>query len=517
MTAAQKKQKRLQDQARQFWLQAKKHLEAGVQPGNRRGMASGIDRWKFSTGQVGGPTNPQPGGVSIQAGRSVSDADVDKFIAQMGGNPYAPKGKKGKKAKATPAANMRMQQLLQQNGMAPQQGQEQDNSPRALLAKLSEEYQRKTDEANAANEARYQEVKGSNNELYGRVMGEVDNWGGVQHQLNEERAKESLSEQAAYLESRGLTNSTVMPSFQARSDRDLALTQQDLSEKKSARKLGYDIDLTNNANNFIERRTDKAPDSSQFAALVAKLGEAEAYRKGREEAAAKSKKSRKSAPRIPYLPTGGVSAGQAAQMAQQMTGAFRMPQQGYAMPAYGGGQQYPANYEQQPVPQQGMTPAQYRKLQEQFAQQQRINSRLAGGYQQGDASRAVGAGMQRKRDKQWEQVEQEEANKQWMRDQAANVMRMGQQGYQAMNNLRYESQRNAALGQLNAGIGYASNVAGNIGQRLTAAQQAYQQQRLMQNRANEDQAWRFQTNAFGPTPESQRDSFDPIYQVGLFR
>ncbi len=107
---------------------------------------------------------------------------------------------------------------------------------------------------------------------------------------------------------------------------NLALTQQDLSERKSARRLGYDIDLTNNANSFIERRTDRGPDNTALLALSAKLGEAEAYRKGKSEAASaaqrRGSRSRGRSNQPSYLGPQGVSPAYAAMLAQQMYGNY---------------------------------------------------------------------------------------------------------------------------------------------------------------------------------------------------
>jgi len=159
-------------------------------------------------------------------------------------------------------------------------------------------------------------------------------------------AKESMGNIRGNLAARGLTDSTIGDAFQARNDRDLALTQQDLSERKSARRLGYDIDLTNNANAFIERRTDRGPDNTALLALSAKLGEAEAYRKGKMEAAAAAQRrgtrSRGRSNQPPYLGPQGIHPALAAMLATGMQqnflgglgGAMGMMGRGGGGPAY---------------------------------------------------------------------------------------------------------------------------------------------------------------------------------------
>lgn len=305
MTNAQK--------AQQFYEEAKRHLSmlAGVN-GSRpqRGYFPG--RGSTAGGMV--PDNQmRPGTFNVKFGQAPSDADVQAFIRSMGGNPYAngAQGRSPERSNSTPSAGG--------TAPAPAEGE----SIRALIERLSGDFKKQQDAANAANEARYQEVKGSNADLYNRVMGEVDNWGGVQSQLNQEKAKESINNIRANLASRGLTDSTIGEAFAARNARDLALTQQDLSERKSDRRVGYDVNLTNNANNFIERRTDKGPDNSALLALSARLGEAEAYQKGMRQAAAMNRQSRPEQPQQPqYMGGGGVAPEYAMMLANQMQGNY---------------------------------------------------------------------------------------------------------------------------------------------------------------------------------------------------
>lgn len=312
MTNAQK--------AQQFYNEAKRHLMmlAGVN-GSRpqRGYFPG----RGSTAGGMAPDNQmRPGTFNVKFGQAPSDADVQAFIRSMGGNPYAngAQGRSPERSNSTPSAGG--------TAPAPAGGE----SIRALIERLAGDYKAQQDAANAANEARYQEVKGSNADLYNRVMGEVDNWGGVQSQLNQEKAKESINNIRANLASRGLTDSTIGEAFAARNARDLALTQQDLSERKSDRRVGYDVNLTNNANNFIERRTDKGPDNSALLALSSRLGEAEAYQKGMQQAAAMNRQSRPEQQQPQYMGGGGVSPEYASMLATQMQNNF-MGQLGGAM------------------------------------------------------------------------------------------------------------------------------------------------------------------------------------------
>lgn len=323
MTKAQK--------AQQLYDQARKHLR------QLAGVSGGRKQWHYSppNAYVNGdqaPAQARPGMFNVQYGVEPSPAEIQAYIRHVGGDRSAKKaqGSSVGKSNSTPSAG----------GTAPAPGE--GESIRELIAKMAADVKAQQDAANAANEARYGEVKGSNEALYGRVMGEVDNWGGVQSQLNEERARQSMGNIRGNLASRGLTDSTIGDAFQARNDRDLALTQQDLSERKSARSLGYDIDLTNNANAFIERRTDRAPDNSALLALSAKLGEAEALERGRTGVSQQSQQrgtTGRNRRQPSYLGPQGVSPAYAGMLANQIQGNFA-GQLGNAMgmiPRYGGG------------------------------------------------------------------------------------------------------------------------------------------------------------------------------------
>lgn len=249
----------------------------------------------------------RPGTFTTQYGVEPTPAEVQAFMKAKGWTAKTPKNSAKSKAST-----------LSAGGAAP--ASSRGESVRSYIEKMAADVKRQQDAANAANEFRYQEVRGSQDALYNRTMGEVDNWGNVQSELNKENARESLANIKSGLAARGLTDSSIGSAFEARNARDLALTQQALSEAKSARRIGYDMDLTRDANAFTERRTDRAPDNSALLALSEKLGEAEAYRRGRTEAA-RNHTSRPRQQQIPYVPQ-GVNPAYAGMLAQQMQGNF---------------------------------------------------------------------------------------------------------------------------------------------------------------------------------------------------
>lgn len=294
--------------AEQFRKAAREHLMklAGVGTGRPNWGAGGaVDHAR--TASAGGiPRNASGMGYTVQYGKAPREADVDAFIKAMGGNPYL---KPRQSRKATTASS---------GAAATAATSTAKSSPRDMLMQLAQEYQDKLDEANYANEFRYQQGLGMLGDVAARNQGRVDNWGRVQESLNAERAAESLKAQKAYLASRGLSNSNILPAFQARSDRDLALLQQDVSERRDARASEYDTRDTGAVTNWIQARYDNPPDPAMFTRMAEQLAQADAYSAQNRQAPTYTPIS---GPRqIPYR--GGVRPGTAMRMAQQTLGGF---------------------------------------------------------------------------------------------------------------------------------------------------------------------------------------------------
>lgn len=295
------------------------------------GVDGGRRQWGYfnrpnitAGGQARGPQQ-FPGTMNVQFGMTPTDAEVKANLMRLGlGGGPAPR-------QAQPAATMPVG--VQAAPAAP--------AGSSMLEKLIADSQEKEDEANYQNQLRYDQVLNNQNQLYGRTMGEVDNWGNVQKQLNDEKAAETLSAIKADMAARGIANSNVTPAFQQRNSRDLALTQQDLSERKSARRIGYDTALTQDQNAFIERRNDVGPDQNALMQLALQYGQSG---NGTGTLPAQSTAP---APQPRYqpqqnAPVGGVSSQQAAMMAGalqnnfmgQMGGFGGMPSMAYTSNRY---------------------------------------------------------------------------------------------------------------------------------------------------------------------------------------
>lgn len=240
-----------------------------------------------------------PGAINLRANMAPTDDQIRALMYQMNGGgggsaaaPTAGLGWRGEVNSSTPNRGNPLDAAMGQFN-----AQQRVGGPLGIFDQLSQQWKQKQDEANAANEARYSEIKGNKQAQANRVMNEVGNWGNFQKAMNDEKAKETLGNIQANLASRGLGNTTIGDSFRQRNARDLQLTNQDLSERKSDRYVNYDNALSNDYNAFIERKTDKAPEYGQMQALLAKLGEAQAY----QQAAA----ARQQQPTVAAVPQDG--------------------------------------------------------------------------------------------------------------------------------------------------------------------------------------------------------------------
>lgn len=296
-------------------LQREMRKIAGVDGGRRQWGY--FNRPNITAGGQALAPQPFPGTMNVKFGQTPTDAEVKANLMRLGlGGGPAPR--QGQPAATNPVG-------VQAAPGAP--------TGSSMLEKLIADSQAKEEEANYQNQLRYDQVLNNQNQLYGRTMGEVDNWGNTQKQLNDEKAAETLSAIKADMAARGIANSNVTPAFQQRNARDLALTQQDLSERKSARRIGYDTALTQDQNAFIERRNDVGPDQNALMQLALQYGQSGNGTGTLPQPAATAPQPRYQPQQ--QAPVGGVSGQQAMMMANQMQGNFLggMGMMGGGMPA----------------------------------------------------------------------------------------------------------------------------------------------------------------------------------------
>jgi len=281
---------------------------------NRRNVTSG--------GQVRNKAQ-RPGFYDTQFGVAPTEAEVQAYWMANGGG----KGKKQKRLDTNAGKRARAEALAAAAAAAPAS---EKSAYTQLLEESAASLKQQTENANAENLRRWNMEGEGHDQLRASVTGELDNWGGVQSQLNAEQAQQNLDKVNENLLSSGLTNSTNVMAAKLASDRNLALIQQDLSEKKSDRKVQYDMELTRGKNDWIRSRFDNAPDPNSLMQIYAKLGEAEAMDKARAAAAAvgsgtRGGKRRSLAERMAGLggaPPRGQGGRQAAMNAQNMAAGF---------------------------------------------------------------------------------------------------------------------------------------------------------------------------------------------------
>lgn len=143
----------------------------------------------------------------------------------------------------------------------------------STIQQLIDEYTKKTNEANAANEARYAEGKGELTDLRSRVLAQIKNLGISQIGDVNRQFANARSSTLQDLASRGLANSTITPSIMAGLDRQKAEAIGALHESRMMQQLGLDQDTTANLVGFIERRNDVAPSLDTLAQLAMSLGQ----------------------------------------------------------------------------------------------------------------------------------------------------------------------------------------------------------------------------------------------------
>lgn len=257
-----------QARASEFWRAAEQHLRKLSRTDNPNYQPQWMGpRWGMGLGpaQNESYTFDGMGGLNVPYGKAPTPDDVNRFIESMGGNPYSQNprgnqqvaGKSGNQPATTPK---------------PKDGEKPGDIFRRLLA----EFQSKTDEANAANQARYDEGKAIYSDLAARNQDRVANWGIAAQQDIEDRLKAMRGENAANLAARGLGHTTIGAAFDAKAARDTAREQQRVSEMRDARASEYDTRDQTALAQFIERRNDVAPDPSMLIGLGDRIGQAEA-------------------------------------------------------------------------------------------------------------------------------------------------------------------------------------------------------------------------------------------------
>jgi len=133
---------------------------------------------------------------------------------------------------------------------------------------IAGQYQKALDEAKAANEERYGEIKGGYQERYDTAMGDLEGLGAQQRkdlgkQYSDERAKTR-----SYLSARGLSGTTLAPTMEQGSIGKEQESMTRLNEALKRERLGYQTGLSGDKLGFMERREDVGPDMGMLSQLA---------------------------------------------------------------------------------------------------------------------------------------------------------------------------------------------------------------------------------------------------------
>lgn len=154
----------------------------------------------------------------------------------------------------------------------PLQGGVRVIKPRSKYQGLAGEYQKKLDEANAANEARYQQILGGYDALQGRVMGDLSNVGAMERKDINRQYNSMGANVYQGLVNRGFGNSSLTATMRMGTERERADAMGRSYERAAQMRANADMQITQGKLGAIERRTDLAPDPQQLINLSQGLG-----------------------------------------------------------------------------------------------------------------------------------------------------------------------------------------------------------------------------------------------------
>lgn len=159
--------------------------------------------------------------------------------------------------------NQQYQQAVQQQqNQAAQQQQQQ----------LAQQFQQAMDQANATNQARYEDAIAGYQQNQQNISDYLTNQGQQQQEDIGRQYDRFNSRNTQDLINRGLGNTTVLNATQRGIEEDRGRALRNSQEQIDRQRLQYETAAQQNLLNFMERRTDQAPDYGQLANLAQGLG-----------------------------------------------------------------------------------------------------------------------------------------------------------------------------------------------------------------------------------------------------
>ena len=142
------------------------------------------------------------------------------------------------------------------------------------LSGLAGEFQAKMDEANAANEARYQQGMAGYGQLEGEVMGMYGGMGNQRMADIDRAAEQKYSAIGQDAVSRGLAGTTAPRSDHYGVFREAQGAKNQLAEDVTGQQANALMNIRGGALGFLERREDVAPNYDQLIRLAEMTGQA---------------------------------------------------------------------------------------------------------------------------------------------------------------------------------------------------------------------------------------------------
>jgi len=139
---------------------------------------------------------------------------------------------------------------------------------------LAGAYQAALDKANAANEARYQQLMTGYDDLGKRVQGTLADVGTQEFRDIDREYRNMGSDVYQRLVNRGFANSTLPATQQMGVTRERSSARSRLASQLAQQKANYDAQITQGKFGVMERRNDVGPDPAQMIALSQGLGQA---------------------------------------------------------------------------------------------------------------------------------------------------------------------------------------------------------------------------------------------------
>ncbi len=137
---------------------------------------------------------------------------------------------------------------------------------------LMSQWQQARDDANAANEERYKNIKGRYENRRTRALSTLDQQTNQDRADIDERYENQAQAEQQNLVARGLVGSTLLPQAQRAVERERSAAHNRLSDQRLGRRIGYDTGLEGDLLGFMERRTDQGPDPALLAQLMQGVG-----------------------------------------------------------------------------------------------------------------------------------------------------------------------------------------------------------------------------------------------------